>query len=229
MQQHHQVPALPQWSDFDTVLLDMDGTLLDLHFDDYFWRTHLVQRLAEEKTLSAEQAQQVITDIVEAARGTQRWYCLDHWSAALDLDVVPLKREVQHLIKALPYAEDFLQVAQSKHGKKVYMATNAHRDSLDLKMQHVPMTHYFDDLISAHDYQHQKEDAGFWQALQQAIGFDPARTVMVDDNTQVLAAARDYGIEHCVAICHPNTQCDPREITDFPAIKNFSVYLQDNA
>ena len=25
------------WRDIDTVLLDMDGTLLDLHYDNHFW------------------------------------------------------------------------------------------------------------------------------------------------------------------------------------------------
>ena len=29
------------WHDIDTVLLDLDGTLLDLHFDNYFWCQHL--------------------------------------------------------------------------------------------------------------------------------------------------------------------------------------------
>ena len=27
----------PDWRAIDTVLLDMDGTLLDLRFDNYFW------------------------------------------------------------------------------------------------------------------------------------------------------------------------------------------------
>ena len=136
-----------------------------------------------------------------------------------------MKREVEHLIQALPYAEDFLKAAKHQHNKQVYMATNAHRDSLAMKMQQVPITDYFDELISAHDYQHQKEDAGFWGALQTAIDFDPSRTVMVDDNVKVLSAARNFGIKYCVAICQPNSQCDPHDVTDFPAIPNFSYFL----
>ncbi|HBT55971.1 MAG TPA: haloacid dehalogenase, partial [Pseudomonas sp.] len=29
------------WNAIDTVLLDMDGTLLDLHFDNHFWLEHM--------------------------------------------------------------------------------------------------------------------------------------------------------------------------------------------
>ena len=35
------------WDDIDTVLLDMDGTLLDLHFDNFFWMHYMPRRYAE--------------------------------------------------------------------------------------------------------------------------------------------------------------------------------------
>ena len=40
------------WEHIDTVLLDMDGTLLDLHFDNYFWTQHLPGVYARENRLS---------------------------------------------------------------------------------------------------------------------------------------------------------------------------------
>ena len=40
------------WSRIDTVLLDMDGTLLDLNFDNYFWQKHLPLRYAEARGLT---------------------------------------------------------------------------------------------------------------------------------------------------------------------------------
>ncbi|MCP4043692.1 MAG: haloacid dehalogenase, partial [Gammaproteobacteria bacterium] len=32
------------WNSIHTVLLDMDGTLLDLHFDNQFWLEHVPLR-----------------------------------------------------------------------------------------------------------------------------------------------------------------------------------------
>ncbi len=39
------------WSQVDTVLLDMDGTLLDLHFDNRFWNEHLPRCYAQARGL----------------------------------------------------------------------------------------------------------------------------------------------------------------------------------
>ena len=35
------------WTSIDTVLLDMDGTLLDLRFDNWFWQEHVPDALRE--------------------------------------------------------------------------------------------------------------------------------------------------------------------------------------
>ncbi len=37
-------------ADIRYVLLDMDGTLLDKYFDDYFWEHLLPEKYAEKKT-----------------------------------------------------------------------------------------------------------------------------------------------------------------------------------
>lgn len=35
------------WKTIDTVLLDMDGTLLDLHFDNHFWLSLVPQEFKQ--------------------------------------------------------------------------------------------------------------------------------------------------------------------------------------
>ena len=45
------------WSKIDTVLLDMDGTLLDLHYDSHFWLNVIPQQHALAKNISFEAAQ----------------------------------------------------------------------------------------------------------------------------------------------------------------------------
>ena len=44
------------WNNISTVLLDMDGTLLDLHFDNYFWQHHVPVRYAEKHKLELDDA-----------------------------------------------------------------------------------------------------------------------------------------------------------------------------
>ncbi len=84
------MPTLP-WSAIDTVLLDMDGTLLDLHFDNHFWLEHLPQRYAERNGLSRAEADAVLEPLFREHAGQLNWYCLDFWSRELDLSIRELK------------------------------------------------------------------------------------------------------------------------------------------
>lgn len=183
------------WNAIDTVLLDMDGTLLDLHFDNHFWLQHLPQRYAEHHQCSLAQARAELLPLFEAHAGQLTWYCLDFWSAELGLDVALLKREVAHLIQLRPHAQAFL-AALRQAGKRVALITNAHRDSLSLKLEKVELAPWFERLISAHDYGFPKEDQQFWFALQQDFAFSPARTLFIDDSLPILRSAQRYGIAH---------------------------------
>src|SRR5690606_38554762 len=142
-------PLLP-WNTIDTVLLDMDGTLLDLHFDNHFWLEHLPQRYAERHGISRAMADRELQPLFARHAGQLAWYCLDFWSRELDLPIVELKREVAHLISLRPDADVFLD-ALRRAGKRVALITNAHRDSLSLKLERVALAQHFDRLISSHD------------------------------------------------------------------------------
>ncbi|MHB1015789.1 MAG: hypothetical protein ACYC2W_11000 [Desulfurivibrionaceae bacterium] len=52
-----ETPIL-DWQAIDTVLLDMDGTLLDRHFDDYFWEHYVPENYALAHDLSIDGARQ---------------------------------------------------------------------------------------------------------------------------------------------------------------------------
>jgi len=218
------MPSLP-WRDIDTVLLDMDGTLLDLHFDNHFWLEHLPRRYAQLHGVSLAMAQLELMPLFEKNAGTLNWYCTDFWSAELKLSVKDLKVEIAHLIALRPDAETFL-AALKRAGKRVIMITNAHRDSLSLKMERLELAPYFERLISSHDYGHPKEAAQFWDALHADIDFDPARSLFIDDTLPILRSAGRYGVRHLLAVREPDSRKGPKDTEEFAAVEDYRVLME---
>jgi HAD superfamily hydrolase (TIGR01509 family) len=218
------MPALP-WNAIDTVLLDMDGTLLDLHFDNHFWLQHLPQRYAEHHGVSRALAEAELLPLFREHAGTLNWYCTDFWSRELNLSIRDLKREVAHLIALRPDADTFIQ-ALRQAGKQVVLITNAHRDSLSLKLERIELAPYFDRLISSHDYGFPKEDQQFWHALQQDISFEPARSLFIDDSLPILRSAGHFGVGHLLAVRQPDSQAAPKDTEEFAAVEDYRALVQ---
>ncbi len=214
------------WSAIDTVLLDMDGTLLDLHFDNYFWLQHLPQRYSEISGIALHDAKAMLKAEYDVLQGKLEWYCLDYWAKRLQLPITELKREVMDKIAMRPDAPAFLQ-ALLDSGRQVVLVTNAHPDSLSLKIERTELARYISQLISTHEFGVTKEQQALWQQLQQRLGFDPARTLFVDDSLPILQAAADFGIRHLLAVANPDSQQPSRDIRDFAAISDYSVLLAD--
>ncbi|WNZ56156.1 GMP/IMP nucleotidase [Microbulbifer sp. EKSA008] len=215
------------WRSIDTVLLDMDGTLLDLHYDNHFWLTHLPKRYAEVHGFDPQEAQQKLEAEINARRGTLEWYCLDFWAEKLELDILSILREIETRIALRPHTEAFLSGLQQLQ-KPTYLVTNAHRQGLDHKLEITGIDRWFDGIISSHDYGHAKESANFWDSLRDNLEFDPENTLFVDDNQSVLSAAQDYGIAHLLCIRQPDSRGPKREITNFPAIHHFDEIMAFN-
>ncbi|HEX5843880.1 MAG TPA: GMP/IMP nucleotidase [Pseudomonas sp.] len=218
------MPALP-WNAIDTVLLDMDGTLLDLHFDNHFWLQHLPQRYAELHGVSRELAEAELLPLFRQHAGTLNWYCTDFWSRELNLSIRELKREVAHLIALRADADTFLAAIRAA-GKQVLLITNAHRDSLSLKLERIELAPFFDRLISSHDYGFPKEDQQFWHALQQDCAFDPARSLFIDDSLPILRSARTFGVGHLLAVRQPDSQAGPKDSEEFTAVEDYRELLR---
>lgn len=212
--------AALDWSQIDTVLLDMDGTLLDLYFDNHFWRVHVPRRYAEIHDLDPEIAHARLMTHYAAHHGTLAWYCLDFWGRELALDIVALKEEVAHLIALRPDTVDFLSSLRAS-GRRVSLVTNAHPQSVDLKMRRTGIAHWFDAMISSHALGLPKEHAEFWPRLRQVEPFDPERTLFIDDSLAVLKAARAHGIRHVLAVCNPDSSLPANHFEDFVGIHSF--------
>ncbi|MFA5242492.1 MAG: GMP/IMP nucleotidase [Sulfuricella sp.] len=212
------------WTRIDSVFLDMDGTLLDLHFDNHFWLTHVPRCYAEKHGLSHEAGQDALTPRYQNVAGTMNWYCVDYWSRELQLDIAHLKEEVAHLIAVHPHVESFLRALRQTK-KRVVLVTNAHHKSLALKMERTSLRGYFDAVICAHDLGLPKEHPDFWEKLQAVEPFKPEATLLVDDSLPVLRSARGYGISHLLAVYRPDTRLPEKDVGDFAAIRDFRDIL----
>ena len=208
------------WMRIDTVFLDMDGTLLDLNFDNYFWQEHVPRRYAEKHGMTIEESKAVLMPRFGSVSGTIDWYCIDFWTRELGLDIALLKEEVDHLIAVHPHVTDFLDAVRAA-GKQVLLVTNAHMKSLKLKMERTQLGGHFDQLICSHDYGVAKEEQAFWERLRKEQPFDPARTLLVDDSLAVLRSAKRYGIGWLLAVYEPDTQQGRRDVEEFDAIETF--------
>lgn len=212
------------WARIQTVLLDMDGTLLDLRFDNQFWRELVPMHYAAQHGLSLEQARAEVAVRTQAVEGTLNWYCLDYWSRELALDIVTLKREIAHLIAVHPYVLEFLKALRGA-GKRVVLVTNAHPQSLALKMEKTQLASHLDRAVCAHALGSVKEQPEFWPRLRELERFDPVTTLLVDDNLEILRTARGYGIGHLVSVLRPDSTHSPTPPGEFSAIHDFSELL----
>ncbi|EGI71342.1 GMP/IMP nucleotidase [Pseudoalteromonas sp. AS84] len=208
------------WSKIDTVLLDMDGTLLDLHYDSHFWLNVIPAQHALARGISLDAAKADILKRYQAVSGQIQWYCLDYWEQQLSLPIMELKRESQHLIKMREDVPHFLTELK-KAGKELILLTNAHPESVMLKFEHTAIDNYLDGVVSTHEYGVSKEQQSLWHQVQKDLGFNKSRTLFVDDSIAVLNAAREYGIEHLLAVANPDSQQPHNEIADYLSVTDY--------
>ena len=214
--QHNNDPAVA-WDGVDTVLLDMDGTLLDLAFDNYFWTEFIPAHYAQVRGLREKDARTTLLDRYRSIEGRLAWYCIDHWSEALDLDIRALKRTQRHRVCYLPGATDFLAWLRGT-GKRVLLVTNAHPFTLALKVAETGLDAHVHAMVSSHDFLAPKETSLFWRRFHVEEPFDPRCTALVEDSVPVLRAAAEFGLALTVAIRRPDTRHPPRRIDGFPSV-----------
>ncbi|MEK7696969.1 MAG: GMP/IMP nucleotidase [Pseudomonadota bacterium] len=208
------------WEKIHTVLLDMDGTLLDLHYDNHFWLEHVPRRYAEKNALSLAAAKNELLGRYKNAEGTLDWYCIDYWTRELGLDIPQLKEEVDHLIAIHPHVIDFLDAVRAT-GRRMVLVTNAHGKTIELKFRRTQLGEHFDAVVCSHDFGLPKERAEFWERMQAAEPFEKTAALLVDDSLPVLRAARAYGIAQLLAVRRPDSK-QPEKLTgEFPAILSF--------
>lgn len=216
--------AQPNWDRIDTVLLDMDGTVLDLAFDNWFWQSLIPERYASHRGIDHDAAVRELQPQFRNWEGRLEWYCLDHWTELTGLDLRRLKHEARASIRVLPTSAAFLDWAAGA-GKQLWLVTNAHRATLDIKLEATGIGRHFQRLVSSHDYGHPKESAVFWERFEADTGIDLARSVFIDDSLSVLRAAAQRPLASVIAIRHPDSSAPVRTVAEFPAVDHLSALI----
>lgn len=208
------------WRNIETILLDMDGTVLDLAFDNHFWLVVVPAAYGECRGLSSADALATIEAWYARVAGHLNWYCLDYWSDELDLDLRALKRAHRHLIGYLPGAVAFLERARTI-GKRLALVTNAHPDTLELKLRQTRLDKFVSDVVSSHRIGFAKEDARFWPALAGRLDYDVASSLLIEDSTAVAQTAAAQGFR-TLLIRRPDSSQARRELETPAAIDGLS-------
>jgi len=212
------------WNPITSVFLDMDGTLLDLHFDNYFWLEVVPQCYSQKNGCDQARAKQEIYERYRAVKGTLQWYCVDYWAAELQLDIAGLKAQLAHLICVHPHVLEFLAGLRT-HGKRLVLVTNAHQKSVNIKLATTNLAQHFDRIIISHELGEPKESERFWSLLSQYEPHDPAATLLIDDNLAVLRAAGASGIAHLLTIKRPDSHGHEIDSGEFKAIDHFNQIM----
>lgn len=210
----------PRWEEIDTVLLDMDGTLLDRHFDDHFWLEHVPGEYARTRGIGLTEAKRELFAKYRGQEGTLNWTDLDYWSERLRLDIPELKRQVDHLIAVHPGVVEFLEEL-GRSGRRVWLVTNAHGKTLDLKMEKTSLAGLFHRIFTSAEIGTPKEDVRFWERLREAFPFAPPRSLLADDTEAVLEAAASFGMGFLVQVARFSSASEPVRSPRFFSIERF--------
>lgn len=209
------------WSQIDTVLLDMDGTLLDLHYDNHFWDSYLLDCYAQQHGLNPDEARQYFKTEFSAVAGTLNWYCIEYWENKLQLPIRELKEHFTDKIKYRPDAPAFLDALRASD-KQVALLTNAHPFALALKNRHTDLASRCALQYSTHSFGYCKEYQELWHKLQQALPFNPERTLFVDDGEHILDSARTFGIRYTLGIQTPDSQRPAKQFSRHLSVASFA-------
>lgn len=213
------------WEIIDTVFFDMDGTLLDLHFDNHFWNVLIPEEFSLKKNIHIDEGRETVFNLLAAEEGKLAWYKLDYLSELLGLDVVEMKHRHKERITIYPASKDVLRYIKNK-GKQLMLVSDADPKVLSIKLSQTGLRPFFDTIVSSHQFDAAKQELLFWQRFQKKHAFIKNKCLFIDDNQQVLKAAKAFGIKHLLAISKPDSSQPERNVEGFMRIKNIGDLLE---
>ena len=182
----------------ECILFDMDGVILDNTYDNNFWQNQIPAALAKKRGCSFEDAKRLAVQIFNYKKNTMDWYDLDYWSNMLGIDIEEQKRLPESYDKIKLYDGVFDILRKIKKDRKIILITNAHRKTLNIKLQKYDLSPYFDDMVCAHELHYVKEDIQLWYMLRSKYQLDFKKTILIEDTIKNILVGLSAGISGAV-------------------------------
>jgi len=188
------------FKDIECLLIDMDGVILDNAYDNDFWQNQIPEVIADSKGIGFDDAKRLAIQIFNYKKNTKDWYDVDYWSNMLDIDIEAQKRSEKSFSRISLYdgVIDTLNVLKNK--TKMILITNAHRKTLNIKLEKYNLTPYFDEMVCAHELHYVKEDIQLWYMLRSKYRLDYEKTLLVEDTINNINVGLSAGISGAIYV-----------------------------
>ena len=188
------------FKDIECLLIDMDGVILDNAYDNDFWQNQIPEVIADSKGIAFDDAKRLAIQIFNYKKNTKDWYDVDYWSNMLSIDIEAQKRSEKSFSKISLYDGVIDTLSALKNKTKMILITNAHRKTLNIKLEKYNLTPYFDEMVCAHELNYVKEDIQLWYMLRSKYRLDYEKTLLVEDTINNINVGLSAGISGAIYV-----------------------------
>jgi putative hydrolase of the HAD superfamily len=188
------------FKDIECLLIDMDGVILDNAYDNDFWQNQIPEVIADSKGIAFDDAKRLAIQIFNYKKNTKDWYDVDYWSNMLDIDIEAQKRSEKSFSRISLYDGVIDTLSVLKNKTKMILITNAHRKTLNIKLEKYNLTSYFDEMVCAHELNYVKEDIQLWYMLRSKYRLDYEKTLLVEDTINNINVGLSAGISGAIYV-----------------------------